>query len=228
MTPEMLDNLESLLKKLAKKHAEGGGVSAAELFPDRPLSAEPLLNELVVSMLLWESSIDHATKACERVLDSLVDLNELRVCTSEELASILGSRMPRSLERAQRLRLVLNGIYERHNELSLASLREMNKRDVQEYLSGIDGLPVYASARLILFGMDWHAFPLDDRLAKLLVSEGVVTPGETVEHQGAQLERGVRASDSLRAYTLIEHWSQGKRGSSRSRTGRSTVKGASS
>jgi chorismate mutase len=231
MSPEMIEKFDALVKKLEKKLGGAGSASAGSLFPGASVTPDPLLNELVVSMLLWESSISHAAKAIERIDEELVDLNELRVCLPEELASIMGARMPKSVERAQRLIAVLNEIYERENELSLASLGEMNKRDAQEYLSSIDGLPVYASARVILFGMDWHAFPLDERLAKLLSAEGVISQGESVEHQNAQLERGVRASDSARAYSLVEHWAQNERGSSRSSRSRSKaggVKGATS
>lgn len=229
MSPEMIANLEKLLMTLRKKHGEHGGVSATELFPDERLVEETLLNEAVVSMLLWESSLSHAEKAFERIRSELVDLNELRVCTPDELVSILGSRMPRCAERALRMITVLNTIYDRENALSLGLLRDMNKRDVQEYLSTIDGLPVYACGRVIMYGLELHAFPLDERIAKKLASEEIITPGTTLEQQTAQLERGVRASDSLETYTLVEHWTQGARSASRKKTpSPKAVKGASS
>jgi len=218
MSPEMVAKLETLLTQAAKKCDTLGGVSAAQLAPETPLCPEPLLNELVFSMLLWEASIEHARKAADRVRSELVDLNELRVCTADELSSILGSRMPRSLERAARLILVLNTIYDRHNTLSLASFHDMNKKEVQDYLSGIDGLPIYASARVVLLGLNWHAIPLDDRLARLLGSQGIISAGSDLVQQSQELERGIRASDALQTYTIIEHWSQKQRGSSRSTT----------
>lgn len=231
MSPEMIDKFDALVKTLEKKLGTTENATAESLFPDARLSQDTLLNELVVSMLLWEASAAHAAKAIERINEELVGLNELRVCLPEELSTIIGVRMPRSLERAQRLIAVLNEIYDRENALTLAKLREMNKRDAQEYLSSIDGLPPYAAARVILFGMDWHAFPLDERLAKMLSVEGVITPGDPVEQQNAQLERGVRASDSARAYSLIERWAQNQRVGSRSSGSRAqtgSVKGATS
>ncbi|HSG65453.1 MAG TPA: hypothetical protein VLD39_10645, partial [Gammaproteobacteria bacterium] len=149
----------------------------------------------------------------------------------DELSSIMGARMPRGIERACRLICLLNEIYDRENKLSLQSLTEKTKREVQEYFDGIDGLPGFATSRLILLVLNWHAFPLDDRLAKLLGGIEIITPGDTLQQQAAQLERGVRASDSLQTYTLIEHWAQTKRGGSRSRktrTSKKSTKGASS
>lgn len=233
MSPEMVDKLNKLLAQASKKCEPLGGVAAEQLIAEQPLSDEPLINELVFSMLMWESSIDHALKACERIGSELVDLNELRVCTSDELASILGARMPRNLERADRLILVLNEVYERHNAISLAPLKELSKKEVQDYLTSIDGLPLYAASRLVLLRLGWHAFPLDDRLARLLGSHGVITAGSELDQQAQQLERGVRANDALHTYTLIEHWSQTQRGTGRSmpertRTSKKSKKGASS
>lgn len=231
MTPEMIDMLNTLIKEIEKTHDGSGGVGANDLIPGTVLCDDALLNELVFSMLLWESSFEHAKKAAGRISEELVDLNELRVCTGDELALIMGARMPRGGERARRLLRVLNEIYDRENTLSLSVFSEMSKREVQEYLEGIDGLPRFVSARVILMGLDWHAFPLDERLAKLLGSKNIITASEALNHQAAQLERGVRASDSLRTYTLIEHWAQNQRGSSRSpkpRGGKKTTKGVSS
>lgn len=234
MSPEMIAKLSTLLTQAEKKYEALGGVSAAQLCPDSQLCPEPLLNELIFSMLMWEASIEHTLKAVERISSELVDLNELRVCTADELSSILGSRMPRSLERADRLILVLNTIYDRHNSLSLASLNDLSKKEVQDYLSSIDGLPSYAGARVVLLGLGWHAFPLDERLARLLGSQGIISAGSDLTNQSQQLERGVRASDALRTYTLIEHWSQKQRassrsaGSDRSRKTKKSKKGATS
>lgn len=218
MSPEMIDKLSKLIAQIEKKHESLEGVSAEQLNASR-LSPEPLLNELVFSMLLWESSIEHALRGADRISTDLVDLNEMRVCTPDELSAILGSRMPRSLERADRLILILNTIYERQNALSLAGLKEMSKKDVKEYLSSIDGLTEYATGRVILLGLGWHAFPLDDRIARLLGAKGIISAGSDLDQQTQQLERGVRASDALQTYTLIERWSQEQRAAGRSRSG---------
>jgi len=230
MTPEMIDKLNALITKIEKTRDDSAGVSAAELIPQRPICEDSLTNELVFSMLLWESSFDHALKAVERIHEELVDLNELRVCTPDELASILGVRMPRSSERASRLIRVLNEIYSRENTLFLQSLSEKTKREVQDYLESIDGLPSFAISRVILLALNWHAFPLDERLAKLLAAKDIVTQSSSLGQQGAELERGVRASDALRTYTHIEHWAHSQRSTSRARnsTGRKSTKGASS
>lgn len=222
MSNEPSDKLAALTKKLSKKYAESSGISASELFPDSVLCDDPLMNELMVSMLLWESSVSHAQKSIEGIQSNLVDLNELRVCTPDELITIFGARMPKCSERVLRVLSVLNTVYNLENSLTLEHLREKNKRDVQAYLTGIDGLPQFVIARVLLIGLGLHAFPLDERIAKNLVSESVLSSGTTLDQQAGQMERLVRASDALATYTLVEHWTQESRTSPRTKKKTST------
>lgn len=206
------DIMGAFVAKLSDTYADRGGVACADLLGDEGLlSPDALMSELAFSMLMWEASVDQAVKAANQLREQLIDLNELRVCTPEELASMIGLRYPKSAERCQRLIGALNTVYERENTVALASLREKNKREVQEYFAGIDGIPPYVLGRLILLGLGWHAFPLDDRLNKLLVSRDIAESGLGLAAQTQRLERMVRASDALSTYTLIEQWAQAQR-----------------
>ena len=228
MSADISTKLDDLVQKIQSAYQAEGGVGANQLNPDFPLSSDPVMNELVFSMLLWESSVAHALKAVERIDSELVDLNELRVCTSDELSGILGARMPRSAERAHRLLLVLNTIYDRENTLELARFNDLSKKEVQEYLGDIDGLPEYVIARIILLVLGWHSMPLDERLAKMLTAEAVLESSSPLDQQAAALERAVRATDALNTYTVLEHWSQDQRVSGRARSSKNQTKGATS
>lgn len=230
MKPSDPEILNRFMLKLEKSFGDRGGVGCKDLIDPTILSNDPLISELVFSMLVWESSIGHAINAVDAIRDGLVDLNELRVCAPDELMSILPSRYPRSLERCQRLVSVLNSIYDLQNELSLSHLREMNKKDVVAYFRKIDGLPPFVSARVILLGLGWHAFPLDDWLTKQLTREDITDGSLDIHDQILRMERLVKASDSLGFYTLLEHWATDQRAaklSSKSTTSsitRSTIK----
>ncbi len=205
------DNLSKFISCLEKEFSADVGVSCLDQIDHTRLSPEPLLSELVFSMLVWESSIEHAVRAVEAIEEQLIDLNELRVCTPEELTKILPARYPRIMERSERLIRVLNSIFMKENCLSLALLREKSKKEVVEYFASIDGLPLFVSSRVILLGLGWHAFPLDDWLCKQLAREGVTSSTVDVQGQTSWMERMIRASDSLKAYTLIEHWASSQR-----------------
>ncbi len=209
-TPES-DILSEFMQRLEQSFGHLGSVGCSDLMDHCILSPDPLISELVFSMLVWESSIEHALRAVDCIQDQLIDLNELRVCTPEELVAIFPSRYPRSLERCRRLIRILNTVFERENCLSLAHLREMNKREVLRYFESVDGLPPFATSRVVLLGLGWHAFPIDDYLTKMLAKHGITDTSLTIHQQTIRMERLVRASDALRYYTLIEHWASEQR-----------------
>lgn len=222
------DNLSQLMTKLESTYAGSGGVGCLELIGRTSLASDPLICELVYSMLLWECTIEQASKAMAQLQHELVDLNELRVCTPDELSTMLGSRYPKGFERSQRLISTLNDIFDSENKLSLARMREMSKRDVVEYLGTIDGLPVFVTSRVILLGLGWHAFPVDDRLVKLLSRLEITDSSLDHNQQTQRLERMVKASDALSYYTLIEHWAQNQRSSGSSSKAKTRSKSKSS
>ncbi len=209
-TPEP-DIMGEFMRTLEQTFGHLGPVGCCDLIDHHILSPDELISELVFSMLVWESSIEHALRAVECIHDQLIDLNELRVCTPEELVAIFPSRYPRSLERCRRLIRILNTIFNRENRLSLAHLRELGKRQALEYLSTIDGIPPFATSRVILLGLGWHAFPIDDYLTKMLAKHGITDTSLDIHQQTLRLERLVRANDALRYYTLIEHWASSQR-----------------
>ena len=211
MKPNDSEILNEFMSKLKESFGDQGGVGCKDLLDPTILSDDPLISELVFSMLVWESSIGHAINAANAIHHELVDLNELRVCAPEELVSLLPSRYPRNLERCRRLISILNAIFEMENQLSLSHLREMTKKDVITYFENIDGLPPFVSARVILLGLGWHAFPLDEWLVKQLARIDITENTLDLRQQIQRMERLVKASDSLGFYTLLEHWATDQR-----------------
>jgi thermostable 8-oxoguanine DNA glycosylase len=218
--------LAAFHKKLENKFGQLGSVGCTDLIDHRLISDDPLISELVFSILVWESSIEHAIKAVEAIDANLIDLNELRVCTPDELVALLPARYPKLLERSQRLIVCLNSVFERENKLSLVHLREMTKKDVLTYFESIKGVPAFVTARVILLGLGWHAFPIDEWLANELDRAGVVDKTSDIPGLISRMERAVRASDSLKFYTLIEHWATDQR-AAKLNAKKSTVKGSS-
>ena len=217
-------------KKLEKKFGHLGGVGCCDLIDHRVLSEDPLMSELVFSMLVWESSIEHAIRAVETIDEQLIDLNELRVCTPEELVAILPARYPRLLERSERLIVSLNAIFERENCLSLSHLPEKTKKEVIDYFQSIDAIPPFVTARVILLGLGWHAMPMDEWLSNELARCGVIEKTSDISSLIGRMERAVRATDSLEFYTLLEHWATDQRAaklSSRKSPSKSATKPAS-
>lgn len=204
MTDAAQRRLGSLLKKLRAKHPE---IAAPEILPEPHDEIDPLVHEVVYSILLWDAGSTHARNSLRRIREHVVDYNELRVCAPDEISHIIGEKQPRSLERALRLRCVLNDIFSRQHAVSLAHLVDHPKRETRNYLESLEGMPHFAAARVLLVRLGGHAFPVDRRLRDLLVDENIATDDVNDETLSGQLERHTKAEDSLRSYLLLQAWS---------------------
>ncbi len=170
-----------------------------------PLGADPLVYQLIYSMLLWEGSHDLAARCLEAIRAEVVDFNELRVCSVEEVCALLPRDCPRRPERVDRLLTALNDIFLREHGLTLAHLNALPKREARQYLDALPGLPQFVAARVMLVSLGGHAFPTDSRIGRVLANAGVIDAAD-MDHPdlGTRLERSVRAADSARVYALLE------------------------
>ncbi|MEM9374125.1 MAG: hypothetical protein AAGA55_10825 [Planctomycetota bacterium] len=166
---------------------------------------DPIVAEVVYSLLLWESDHQRACRGFEAIEKTLTGLNELRVCDADEIAAMLPRDTPGRQDRAARLVAILNDIFAREHALTLASLAGAPKREARQYLDGLQGMPPFVAARVALIAIGGHAVPADDRIAGVLAKHGVI---EDLTLSNAelisQLERAVRASDAPEAYALLE------------------------
>jgi hypothetical protein len=187
-----------------------------------PVGMQALMHEFLRSFLIWEASVTKAEKALARVLESIVDLNELRICLPHEIIEIIGPKYPECSVRAARLRSSLNDLFVREHEVSLDRLVGMPKRDARSYLESLDGVPPFVAARVALLGLGAHAMPIDARLAGALVREGVFSADMDIETGASWLERRIRAAEARETYLQMEAWyeSRRKRSGGRSSGGR--------
>ncbi len=183
----------------------------------KPLDREPLtallpdhgdavVHELVYSLLIWEATPSQALNALKRLFDGVVDYNELRICMADEIAALLGPRYPLVDERAERLKAALHHVYNLEHEVTLARLNDVSKRDAKAYLEGLEGVPPFVVARVILVALGGHAAPIDQRLRDQLVAAKTVDDSLDAATIASQLERNVRANESLEFFAKLEAW----------------------
>lgn len=198
--------LSALLKRLRTAYAE----SPVPLLPPDG-SGEPIVGEIVFSMLLWESSLAQARSAYKRLQEHVADFNELRVCFAWEMVPMLGERYPLASERCVRIKSVLQDIFKRQNRLSLESILQMPREEAAAYVSSLEGLPPFAAARVTRYRLELPAIPVDQRLYTLLAEAGVLAEGEACDglyrHASAVLERQLKGSDADEACRLFQAWS---------------------
>jgi hypothetical protein len=166
---------------------------------------EPVL-ELVYSFLIWESTTAKADHALRRLLEGIVDLNELRAARIPSISAALGKTYPLGDERAERMHTTLNDLFRREHALTLEKALKKGKKDGRAYIESLDGIPSYVAARAALFSLGAHAVPLDSRLLSCLIDEEVFEETETPDHAQGILERYVSAAESQEAHLLLQAW----------------------
>ncbi len=199
--PDHARRLLGLVKRLRAEHGE-----PVYTPPATPDGHDPLVVEFVHSFLVWEAGASRADPALRRLLQAVVDYNELRVCLPDELARIIGERYPRAVERAARLRAALNDAYRREHAVTFQPLTVMPKRDARLYLDALDGVPPFVAARMTLLTLGGHAFPVDERILEALKEEHAAPPDLALNGAESWLERQFRSGEAVGAYLLIEGW----------------------
>lgn len=199
--------LNGIIKKFAP--------AAPPEFPDRDDSVAML----VQSFLMWEATTDKAMTAYQRLLDSVVDFNDLRVSMPFEIVEIIGARYPLALERSERLRATLRDVYLREHIVNFDGLKDLGKREIKKYFDSLDGITPYIAGRVLLISFGVHGLPVDEQLRVRLIEECSV-PGDMDEKGLANwLSRQIKADDSLDAHFTLQAWMDAGKG----RTGRSSA-----
>jgi len=191
---------------------------------------DALVHELVVACLSWNAPRAGVADALARLREIVVDYNELRVMLPDEAAGLITPKDPLGEARFSRMRSALNEIFQRENGITLAHLREENKRDAKAYLESLPGLPAYAANRVALVGCAVHVFPVDGVLLSLFDAAGVIEEGTDEAQLAARCERSLRAGEALGSFQALEVLALKppkrtvKKKTTRKATGKSTAK----
>lgn len=191
-------------KKLSALLRKIGDGSRPEAHPphDDPIAT------LVMSFLLWESTMDKALAAFERLRTEVVDFNDLRVCMPHETMEILGPRYPRVQERCQRLRAVLRSIYLREHSVSMDKHKTTGKREVKKYVDSLEGVVPYVASRLLLLSFDSHAIPVDEQLRACLAKIEVCEPQMELVDLATWMGSQIKAEDAAGAHYALQAWAE--------------------
>jgi len=221
VSTEAPKRLQNLLKRLP--------ASAPPAPPALTHTNDPLIAELVRSFFLWERGSRSGEQALAEAHSQLADYNELRVCLAHEFDRIAPTDDPHGSSRFLRLRSVLNDVFRREHEVSLAHLVSLPKRDARAYLDSLEGMHPFVSGRVCLLGLGAHAMPVDSRLCVRLAAERALPeeldPSSPASHADASswLEHHVLAEDSKDAYARLEQWADAHQEASPARRARAAA-----
>ncbi|WP_428389638.1 hypothetical protein [Mucisphaera sp.] len=176
--------------------------SAKKEFED-PDVVDPVA-QVVLAFLAWRSTESEAEDALGRIMEVMIDYNDLRVSDEAQIAGLVGKSYPFVQERVARMVEVLNELFKREHAVSMASVASSSKKDQKHYLETLPGIVPYVASRVQLICFGGHAFPVDERILTLMVKGGVVDAEITPAEAEALLLRQVKAADTLKTYQAIQ------------------------
>ena len=191
---DQVKKFEALLKKVQKKYQ-------VEEIPPRDAVAQ-----MIVGFLQWEATREKAEDAFGKLMEAMVDVNELRVTHNHMLVDLIGKEYPFAEERIIRLREALNAVYAIEHAVVMKSIDGKGKKEQKAYLEALPAVPAYVQSYLMLTCFAGHAMPVDRRLGYLLEKEGAVDDGGDLPAVESFLLKQVKASDCLEAHLALQAW----------------------
>jgi hypothetical protein len=187
------------LKKLCNRLKREKG-AASVMGDEEPADA---LTELVRACLTAGATEAKAQAALNKFNSYFVDFNELRVCRPEEMAEVLGNQFPAAKDIAVQILGLLNQIFARRDTLSLVDLAASGKREAKVFLESLEGITPYVVARVMLFSLSGHAFPLHEQMVAMLRGEEVIDSAAPLDDIQGFLERQIPAKNLIKTYRLL-------------------------
>jgi DNA polymerase III gamma/tau subunit len=168
------------------------------------------LEVLVYSQLLWESTSAQADTAWDGLNEVMGDWHELRVSTPAEVAEACHDTSVLAFERAKRLKLMLNHLYQRHHDVTMTPEFEHGKRDLRESIESLDGMTPFVASRWLLLCGDIGDVPVDDQLCWMLANAGCIAESASVADVAVWVCRQVKGDRALTVHSTLQAWVNGQ------------------
>ena len=178
-----VDALKKVISRLVK---------AAPARKSEPVDA---LARLIRAFLEYDCDEARTAAAERKILDNMVDYNELRVTPAIELAALLGTRYPFAESRCSGLHRTLQSVFDREHHMRLDRLKEMKKPEIRPYLQSLAGITPYVEAAICVDCFGITAVPVDTKFLLWLVSKEVLPEGLDVRTAQQSIEKHVKAAE---------------------------------
>ncbi len=162
--------------------------------------------QLIISFLEWNATNAMALEAHDKLMQAMVDNNDIRVSLPQEIVAIIGENYPLAEERACRMHEALNEVFNREHDIVITSLKGKNKKQIKTYLETLPGITPYIIAQMLLLSYGGHAVPVDEHTLALLKDEQVVDQDCTLAEAESFCERHIKAADALESHLAIRAW----------------------
>lgn len=168
------------IHKVLKKHYK----------PVTPDANRSVLEHLLYACCLENASYEVAEESFLALVHNFFDWNEIRVSTVRELSEVM-ARLPEPSAAAQRVKHLLQSVFEANYSFDLEELRKMNLGPASERLTKFKGTTPFVVAYGVQMALGGHSIPLDAGTLGALQVLDVVSGEEVKTCTVAGLERAI-------------------------------------
>ena len=169
------------------------------------------LTRLIRAFLEDDCDDARSSVAERKIMETMVDFNELRVTPAIELAALLGVRYPFAESRCSALHRTLQSIFDREHLMRLDRVKEMKKAEIRPYFQSLAGITPYVEAAIGVDCFGVSAAPVDTKLYLWLVSKDALPEGMDLKTVQQLLEKHLKAGEAEEffhgARKEIDDWS---------------------
>lgn len=177
--------------KVVKKH-----------YTPAELDSRPLLEQLAFAALL-ENSPRAAAEQCFHVLaNDYFDWNEVRVTSLVELSEVC-AKLPQPQESANKLKSILQNVFETLYTFDLESLKKLNQGKAIKQIERFTGVSQFVVGYVTQNALGGHAVPTDAALVELMRVLGVITDAEAKKNSVPGVERAIPKTKGVEYSSLI-------------------------
>lgn len=170
----------------------------------KPVSSveRPVFEQLLFACCLENSPYEAADEAFARLQAEYFDWNEIRVTTVKELAEVMHV-LADPLEAADRLKQVLQSVFEATYSFELEGLKKQNLGQAVQRLQKFKGATPFVVGYLVQSTLGGHAIPLDRGAMQVLAIVGYIGPNETDPDKVTGLERAVPKNKGVEFSSML-------------------------
>jgi endonuclease III len=173
-----------------------------------PVEFDEPVDALVFAIVSENLTESQAHASMKKLKDYFVDWNDLRVATVEEIAEVLGQDVEPARNIAATLVGALKAVFEKHNMLSLQSLRKLGKRPAKILLEKLNGATPFVVDYCMLTSMQGHAIPLTPKMIEYLKASQLIHAEAAYEEIEGFLCRLISIKNAYEFYSLLRHESE--------------------
>lgn len=171
----------------------------------KPISYETnrtVLEQLAFACLLEDAHCERAEEAYAALTHTYFDWNEIRVTSVTELAEVT-SMLPDPRAAGQRLKRLLQSIFEDTYSFDLEDKRKQNIGAVIKWLEKLDGCTRFVISFVVQMALGGHAIPVDTSTLKVLRLVDLITDKDLQAGVVPGLERAVSKAKGVEFGSLL-------------------------